>query len=47
MGGLGFSGDLRGFERCVWSVIFSSSPPSVGLSFVFLSFFLLLEVLRC
>ncbi len=46
MVGLGFRGALRGFERRVWSVtlyFFSC----VGLSFVFLSFFLLLDVLRC
>ena len=50
MVGLGFRGALRGFERRVWSVtlffvvVFS---PCVGLFFVFLSFFLLLDVLRC
>ena len=53
MVGLGFGGALRGFERCVWSVtlylfiLFLFSFLCVGLSFVFLSFFLLLDVLRC
>ena len=48
MVGLGFRGALRGFERRVWSVtFFLFFSPCVGLSFVFLSFFLLLDVLRC
>ena len=52
MVGLGFGGALRGFERRVWSVTlycfsFFFSFLCVGLSFVFLSFFLLLDVLRC
>ena len=46
MVGLGFNDALHGFERCVWSVTFFSFS-CVGLSFVFLSFFLLLDVLRC
>ena len=48
MVGLGFGGALRGFERRVWSMtFFSFFFLCVGLSFVFLSFFLLLDVLRC
>ena len=49
MVGLGFGGALRGFERRVWSVtvFFSFFFLCVGLSFLFLSFFLLLDVLRC
>ena len=46
MVGLGFGCALRGFERRVWSVtlwfvcLFNFFPLCVGLSFVFLSFFL-------
>ena len=47
MVGLGFRGALRGFERRVWSVTIFFLFSCVGLSFVFLSFFLLLDVLRC
>ena len=50
MVGLGFGCALRGFERRVWSVTlyyFILFFLCVGLSFVFLSFFLLLDVVRC
>ena len=40
MVGLGFSGALRGFERRLWSVtLLKKKIPCVGLSYVFLSFF--------